>query len=213
MLPQLPASATERAWSRASIHDTVASIAGQAPYHRSLRESVLERFWRWIAEQMDALGSTLGRVPHGRIVAAVLVTLLAQLVIARVAYAARLRDDTSPSERMARARRAGRTNAWAEAEALAASGQFTEAAHALYRAALELLAARGEVRLHRSKTSGDYARELRHRGSTAHSTFRRFGARYDRIIYGAGTCDADGYAALLEDARPLLEPPRREQAA
>jgi riboflavin biosynthesis pyrimidine reductase len=60
------------------------------------------------------------------------------------------------------------------------------------------------VRLHASKTAGDYARELARRGSPARSAFQQFRRRYDAVIFGAGTCDADEYAALLRDAAPIL---------
>jgi hypothetical protein len=105
------------------------------------------------------------------------------------------------------------TDSWREAEALAKSGQFTEAAHSLYRATLNVLSANGLVRLHESKTSGDYARELRRRGAPAHTAFRRFGARYDRIMYGTGVCDAASYDALLEDARAVAASHAHERAA
>ena len=48
------------------------------------------------------------------------------------------------------------------------------------------------------------ARELRARGSPAYAPFRHFGRRYDHIIFGIGSCDAAGYQALLDDARPVL---------
>ena len=102
---------------------------------------------------------------------------------------------------------------WQSAEALAAAGQFTDAAHVLYGATLALLATRGQIRLHVSKTNGDYARELRRRGAAAHGPFRRFGRRYDRIIYGTGTCDAAEYAALLEEARMVGTARESERAA
>jgi hypothetical protein len=87
---------------------------------------------------------------------------------------------------------------------LAAEGRFTDAAHALYRSLVESVARREQLRVHMAKTSGDYARELRARGSPAYAPFRRFGRRFDRIIFGIGTCDEAGYQSLLDDARPVL---------
>lgn len=101
--------------------------------------------------------------------------------------------------------RAPAADAWTDAERLARAGEFTAAAHALYGALLARLAAGGEVRVHPSKTAGDYARELRRRASRAQPAFQAFRARYDRVIYGTGRCSADEFAALLLDARPLLE--------
>ena len=68
----------------------------------------------------------------------------------------------------------------------------------------ERLAATAQLRLHPSKTSGDYARELRTRGSPAHAEFGRFGRRYDHVLFGTGTCDAETYTALREHARGVI---------
>ena len=51
------------------------------------------------------------------------------------------------------------------ARELAAAGDYTGACHALYAAVLEALARDGALKRHASKTSGDYVRELRMRGS------------------------------------------------
>jgi hypothetical protein len=132
-----------------------------------------------------------------------LLVLLGVLIIARLVVAAReAREDVARAE--GGARRGGSSDPWSDAERLAASSRFTEAAHALFAALLSSLAARGEVRLHASKTAGDYARELLRRGSPVQAGFQAFRRRYDRIIYGVGECSAEEYAALLHDARPLL---------
>jgi hypothetical protein len=141
------------------------------------------------------------------------VAVVVILVVARVLYAARLRATPDGTSMPARGRATTASDPWRSAEDLAATGQFTEAAHALYRATTSMLAVKGLVRLHDSKTSGDYARELRRRGAGAHAPFRQFGRRYDRIIYGTGTCDAAEYAALLDEARAVLSLRDTERAA
>ncbi|HUQ82697.1 MAG TPA: DUF4129 domain-containing protein, partial [Gemmatimonadaceae bacterium] len=93
---------------------------------------------------------------------------------------------------------------------LAAAGNYTDAAHLLYRGLTERLAASELIRLHESKTSGDYARELRAAGSPVHAEFRQFGRRYDRALFGIGVCDAPTYAALREMAMSVT---RREARA
>ena len=70
-------------------------------------------------------------------------------------------------------------------------------------------AAAGTIRLHPSKTSGDYARELHAGGSPVHGEFRQFGRRYDRVLFGVGTCDAATYATLREQAARLIRPEAR----
>ncbi len=95
---------------------------------------------------------------------------------------------------------------WAAAEALAASGDYTSAAHALYAALLESAARQQQVRLHPSKTVGDYARELRAHSSSLFGRFREFGRSYEVVIYGIGTCDAARYRQLYALAAPVVRP-------
>ena len=213
MMLQLPGGPSIPSWSRAAIHDTVAAITRQRGYVRNTRASLFDRFFDWLVGLYERFSQSLGDVPYGRRIAVVLAIVLAVIVLARLLFAARLRDEGEPGEAPRRATRVTTTEAWREAESLAAAGQFTEAAHALYRATLTLLAANGLVRLHESKTSGDYARELRRRGSPAYAAFRRFGSRYDRIIYGEGRCDQRGYRELVEAARPVFDAPPSERAA
>jgi hypothetical protein len=203
----LRVQAPEAIWPRAAIHDTVAAIVRQPAYHRSVGTTLLDRVWGWIADMYSRLVETLGTVPHGRVVATIAAGTIVLLVVARIVYAARLRGISAMSLASGRGRSGTSSSAdpWREAEQLAAAGQFTEAAHALYRATVAMLAAAGLVRRHESKTSGDYARELRRRGAPAYTAFRRFGGRYDRIIYGTGVCDAAAYDALLADARAVLD--------
>lgn len=213
-MSQLPSTLPAPTWPRAAIHDTVAAIAKQAAYRRDLGTTLLDRILQWLAELYRTLIESLGGVPHGRLVATLAAAAVALLIIARVVYAARLRSSTSADETPGAVARGGRSlDPWREAEAFAARGQFLEAAHALYRATIAMLAASGLVRFHESKTSGDYARELRRRGAASYVPFRRFGSRYDRIVYGAGSCDADGYAALLADARGVAAAREAERAA
>lgn len=191
-------------WSRTAIHDTVAAIVRQESYHRSLRESLLQRFFRWLGDLFDWLFQSLKGTPYGRGVAIGAAAVLALLIIGRLVYATRLRSEREAHLRSERGRSGSTSDPWSEAEQLAAEGRFTEAAHALYRATLARLARRAHLRVHASKTTGDYVRELRARSSPAYDGFRQFGRRYDRIIYGHGSCDAESYAALLADATGLL---------
>ena len=133
--------------------------------------------------------------------------ILALAIVVVLAIAARLWLGSEAEERRRRARSGtvqGGGDPWLEADRLAASGDHTAAAHLLYRGVTERLAAADQIRLHPSKTSGDYARELRMRGSPAHSEFRQFGRRYDHVLFGTGTCDAETYAALREHARRVV---------
>jgi Domain of unknown function (DUF4129) len=210
---QAPSPPPVPTWSRGAIHDTVAAIVRQPPYRRNLGTTLLDRIAQWIRELFERLVGALGGVPHGRVIATVAAAIAALLILARIVYAARLRGAAGGAASATGVRAGRSTNLWSEAEQLAASGRFTEAAHALYRAVLGMLAASGLVRLHESKTSGDYSRELRGRGASSYAAFRRFGARYDRVIYGTGVCDAEGYRALLDDAGAILAGSAGERAA
>jgi hypothetical protein len=203
MVLQAAAGVPVPIWSRAAIHDTVAAIVRQGAYRRDVSTTLLDRLLQWLAETFARMVQALGGVPHSRFVATVAAAIVGTLIVARVLYAARLRAPDSAVPATARWRASSTADPWREAEQLAAGGNFTEAAHALYRAALAMLAAAGLVRLHDSKTSGDYARELHRRGASPYASFRRFGARYDRIIYGTGSCDATQYSMLLDAARAV----------
>ena len=82
--------------------------------------------------------------------------MVASLVVARIVYAARLRAVIADVPNGGRLKATSTTDPWHDAEQLAASGRFTEAAHSLYRAALVLLATRGLVRVHDSNADMRY---------------------------------------------------------
>ena len=213
MVQQLPPGGTVSVWPRAAIHDTVAAIVRQTPYRRDFTRSLLDRLLEWLSEGFARLVHAVGGVPHSRFIATIAFAIVIMLIVARVFYSARLRSSDEAVGLPGGGRATSTGDPWREAELLASGGKYTEAAHALYRATLSMLAVRGLVRLHESKTSGDYARELRRRGVPVATVFRRFGARYDRIIYGEGVCDASQYAALLDDARAVALARESERAA
>lgn len=190
-------------WSASSVHDTMAAITRQSAYRRSLRTSLADRVLGWIWEHLLRFFEGVRGIPGGRYIALSLAALLVVVVIMRVVYGAQLRDEARTRIRQ---RHGARTyvDPWLEAERAAAEGRYTDAAHALNAAVLERLTRRERIRLHESKTHGDYARELRSIGSNAYGPFREFGRLYERMIYGRGECDASGYAELMQRARPLV---------
>ena len=189
---QLPASA---------IHDTVAAIARGIDYRRSLRQSLLDRFFLWIGELISHLLRFIRHSPMSRPFGYTVIALIVLGVAARLLIAAQARDEArGPLRRRTRA--SGTEDPFAVADRLAAEGRFEEAAHALYHGVLLALARQERLRLDPSKTSGDYARELRARGSTYYQPFRAFGRRFDIAVFGHGGCDA----RLIEDLRALAQP-------
>lgn len=86
---------------------------------------------------------------------------------------------------------------WRSANALAASGNYTEAAHELYRYLVEWLSARNIITPHHSKTVGDYSREARSRSAQVFAGFRTFARSYEHVIYGLQGCDRERFERLL----------------
>ena len=191
-------------WPSSAVHDTVATIARQAAYTRTLGQSLAERLLNWVMRLIAELVSFFRGSGNGRTVTLVLLAALVLLLIARFLVVMRAAQEEQGPAR-AGGRRDRARDAWADAERMSAAGRYTEAAHALFQALLATFAARGEVRLHASKTAGDYARELSRGSSSAALPFRLFRLRYDNVIYGAGSCDAQDYSVLLQHARPMIE--------
>ena len=189
-----------------ALRDTIAAVFSQPAYERGLRETVLDRILDWIAEMWRRMTSGIGESSFAQRAALVLFVLGVIAVVARALYLAH-------ASRVARAEAAqgGRArggtyagDAWAQAQALAAAGQFTDAAHALYAAILDAIARRERVRLHPSKTVGDYGRELRRRSSTLFPTYRDFARLYEVVVYGLGSCDETRYQRLRALATEIV---------
>ena len=160
----------------------------------------------WLADLIRRLFEAVPSVPYAKWI------VLGAAIVLVLAIATRFVLGNDAEQRRRRARSSaifGGGDPLVEAERRAAAGDYTEAAHLLYRAVTERLAAGEQIRLHPSKTTGDYARELRQRGSAVHAEFRQFGRRYDRALYGTGTCDAATYAMLREQATRIMRPEAR----
>ena len=194
-LPQPPA------WPPTAVHDTIAAIARGLEYRRSIRQSLLDRAFLWIAQALERLINYIRHLPSSRTIGLVILGLIVAAIIARLVISSLAREDTG---RRVRRGRGGGTDEdpFDAAERLAADGRFEDAAHALYRGVLLSLARSDRLRLDPSKTSGDYARELRARGSSSYQPFRAFSRRFDFAVFGHGVCDV----ALIDDLRRLAMP-------
>ena len=188
-------------WPTSAVHDTVAAIARGLEYRRSLRQSFLDRAFLWLGEMIGKIIGFIRHLPSARTIGLTVLGIIVALIVTRLVIAALARDETL-------ARRARRGSArtgddpFVEAERLAAEGRYEDAAHALYHGVLLALARADRLRLDPSKTSGDYARELRARGSASYQPFRAFSRRFDVAVFGHGGCDA----ALIADLRRLATP-------
>jgi hypothetical protein len=191
----------ERVWPPAAVHDTVAAVADQLLYRRNLRQSIAERIMEWLVEALTWVMRQLGGTGIARPLGFAFVALVVLVLLVRLVVASRARDDGQGS-RARRIRGEPGEDPFRAAEQLASEGRFEEAAHALYRGVLRAVARGERLRLDPSKTSGDYARELRARGSSAYQPFRSFARRFDAGVYGHGPIDA----ALIADLRRLAAP-------
>lgn len=198
-------------WTPAQVHDTVAAIVAQRAY-RAERQSLLMRLLHLIFDKINALldavrGSLNAKVVIGLAVIAIVLIIGARVAIDRRAAARRARN---PSRLRGGE---GRRNAWAEARTFADAGNFTEASHALYSAVVEALTVAGVVRYHRSKTAGDYARELRRAGSPIAADFRSFGRSFDRVAFGQSPVSREDYDGLATLAERIVGAGKRPAAA
>jgi hypothetical protein len=191
-----------RVWPAEAVHDTVQAVVRGSAFRRSLQSSLAERLMQWMGGWFRRVFGFLDGVTSLRTIVVWLVGLLVLAVVVRLVLAARARDDdASATSRSARVRRG--EDPWRAAERLLAEGRFEDAAHALYRGVLVSVAQAERVRLDPSKTSGDYARELRARGAPSLPAFRAFVRRFDAVVYGHAGTDAASLQELSRLASPF----------
>ena len=158
---------------------------------------------RWLVQLISRLLSAAAEHPAISRVVVWGVGIIVALVIVRLIYGAMVGSSRRGST--VRARATLGTDWWARAQQLAAAGNYTEAAHALYLALLHANARRGHLTLHDSKTTGDYVRELRGRAAPPTlAAFTTFTRSYETVIYDLGTCDAERYGRLRDVAAPWI---------
>ena len=194
-----------------TIHQTVEEIFRAREFQRS---TLLDRFWFWIRGLVNRFLAWLTHGIHALkhsppLYWVVVVTLgvLVAIAVARMLYLWRVRTARRASgEDWEHHAGDARGDAWAAAQKLAASGNYTAAAHALYAALLDAGARKQQLRLHPSKTAGDYVREVKRRSPAAFPIFRDFARSYDIVIYGLGECNRERYERLFSLALPIVRP-------
>jgi hypothetical protein len=198
-------------WTPGQVHDTVAAIVAQ-PAYRAERRSLFMRLLRLIFDKIEQLLHAVRGSLDARVVIAVTVIAIVLVIAARVAIDRRAaaRRARNPSRLSGSSRQ---RDAWTEARRFAESGNFTEASHALYVAVLESLTGAGVVRYHRSKTAGDYARDLRRAGSPIAADFRAFGRSFDRLAFGQTPISREDYERLAALADRIVGASHRPAAA
>ncbi len=192
----------QRAWPADAIHDTVDAVVRQGAFRRSIQSSIGERLVHWAIGWIERLFGFLDGRTSARGIALTFTALLALLLVARVVLSARARDTDGSAARRA-LRPDVREDPWRAADQLATDGRFEEAAHALYRGVVATLVVRERLRFDSSKTSGDYARELRARGSSSYALFREFSRQFDDVVYGHRGSDESSLRDLVRLASPF----------
>jgi len=189
--------------SARAARDTIAAVFREPAYDRTLGQALFWRALIWVIQRLADLFRAVRGSPIGRpiVIAVLLIAIL--LVLGRIGFAIAFADRVGHASSEGRFRR---LDPWTEAQRLAAAGSYTDAAHALYAALLQGVAEREELRLHPSKTVGDYGRELRRRSSTLVPTFRDFARLYEVVVYGVGSCDRERYERLYVLASGIVGP-------
>lgn len=194
-----------------TIHEAVTAIFSARAYQRT---TILDRLWDWVKEMLHRVNAWLSPGFHALerspvLYWSVLVTIavLAAATVARWIYLWRTRTARRAAGQGWEQQAGGaRGDAWGAAQQLAARGSYTAAAHALYAALLDAGARQQQLRLHPSKTAGDYVREVRRRAPPAFPIFRDFARSYEHVIYGLGECNRERYERLFSLALPIVRP-------
>jgi len=211
--PPLPAPPPTQAvaghWTAQQIHDTVAAIVRQPAYSTPIRQSILGRLFgtlfRWFRDLLERVKSW----PDARYFFIAVVVLLIVMIAVRIVLAQQM-DARRRAGAGLRAIHGERRDYWALAAELDGAGKHVAACHAIYFAVLDSLSRAGAVRFHASKTSGDYARELRQRSSPVAGEFAEFARQFDRSVFGWNAPTHDDYVRIARTAEGIV--PRRAAA-
>jgi hypothetical protein len=187
-------------WTTAQIHDTVAAIARQPAYAVPLRRSILGRAIGFLFDRLSDLLELIKGSRDFRFVVIAAAGLVVLAVAGRIVIARQSDISAGRGGRGLRGARGEYQDPWAFARELASSHDYLGASHALYAAVVDTLTRGGAIKFHTSKTSGDYTRELRWRGSPAFDDFRAFARQFDRTVYGSTLVNADDYERLARVA-------------
>ncbi len=203
MFAQLRDSVVSQPFSDQAIRDTITAIARDPAYSRALGQSLWDRVLRFLFDQVQRLFEAVSAVQYGRIIVTILVILAVGIVVARLVLGIVAERKAGDADKNA-GTSTQRAAQLADAERLAVNGEYTAAAHVLFAVVLATGSARGEFRVHPSKTLGDYAREIRRRATGWQQPFAAFRHRFDRAMYGNTACSADDYQGLLAAVQAML---------
>ena len=196
--------------SETAIRDTMAAVFRQRAFAERQPSWIarkINEFFQWLADLLHQFGGTRSSNPVVFWTVIAIIGAVAVAIIARLALVSYRRRRQGIDARPEAPGTAGFAHGdpWTMSQQHAARGDFTSAAHSLYLALLHAIARRGLVRLHPSKTVGDYVRELRARSATVFTRFRDFARAYETVVYGTGVCDQERYETLQRLAMPIVQ--------
>ncbi len=179
------------------------AVVRDPAFRRSLRRSFADTILMWLSDWFNRLLRHASDLPSMRTVALVVVALLVLFAIVHLVIAAR--EGEQQGVRPLRRGAQVFDDPWRSADALIEAGHYEDAAHALYRGVVLTLGRVERIRLDPSRTSGDYARELRRRSSSSLAPFRAFTRRFDAAVYGHEGCSADTLRELHRLSAPFRQ--------
>jgi hypothetical protein len=204
-----PPQAVAGPWTARQIHDTVAAIVRQPAYAVPVRQSILGRvlqtIFRWIRDLLEQIKAW----PDARYLLIAAIILIVIAIAGRIVIAQQIEARRRVGVGL-RAIGGERRDYWALAAELDAAGNHVGACHAVYIGVLDALTRTGAVRYHVSKTSGDYARDLRQRQSPVAADFAAFARQFDRSVFGWSAPTHEDYVRLAGAAEGIV--PRRAAA-
>jgi uncharacterized protein DUF4129 len=189
-------SQTAGPWTAKQIHDSVAKIAEQPIYAGTRRASLLGRLFHFLWDKLGDLLDLVRDTVDPRILLFAGIGVVVIVVVARIVVAQRITDAQGRHRSRHGTRLDGRTDYWSLARDEAAAGRYAEACHLVYAALIDALSRDGLVTYHKSKTSGDYARDLRRSAPSSYGEFRSFARQFDRVIFRESTVGESDYEQL-----------------
>jgi hypothetical protein len=194
-------------WPPSAVHDTVAAIARGIEYRRSLRQSLLDRAFLWLARGVERLIDFIRHLPSSRTIGLTILGLIVAAIVARLVISALARDESNTRLRRSRGVGAPRIRSSRR------SASRPRALRGCRARALPRRAARARAQRPAPPRPVEDERRLRARAARArlgsYQPFRDFSRRFDVAVFGHGGCDA----ALIDDLRRLAHAVRARARA
>jgi hypothetical protein len=197
-LPLLPTQLDPSGVTRSGARDAARAELRKPEYHYGDKSPVQEAIERVFDEIAEFFASAVGIAPGGLPSLILMVLVIVLFVVAlRVGLGPTgLRDALTDRRKGARARSAAEYRA--EAELLAAAGEFKEAVRARFRAVIRELEERGVLDPRPGRTAGEIAREGSAAVPSIGADLAAAAATFDEAWYGRRTAGAAEYAAVRD---------------